>query len=72
MAPVVGAALAGLLGLTGVGRNAAIVVSAMPAAVVTTVLAMEFDLDSSFVTSVVFVSTLVSPLTLAVLISVLK
>ena len=38
----------------------------------TTVLAMEFDLDSSFVTSVVFVSTVISPVTLALLIAFLK
>ena len=44
----------------------------MPAAVVTTVLALEFDLDSSFVTSVVFISTLLSPLTLVLLIAYLK
>ena len=58
--------------MTGVARDVAIVVSAMPAAVVTTVLALEFDLDSAFVTSVVFVSTLLSPLTLVLLIAYLK
>jgi predicted permease len=44
----------------------------MPAAVVTTVLALEFRLDSSFITSVVFVSTLLSPFTLVLLIGWLK
>jgi predicted permease len=72
VAPVVGLGLATVLGLAGIARDTAIVVSAMPAAVVTTVLAMEFDLDSSFVTSVVFVSTLLSPLTLVFLIAWLK
>jgi predicted permease len=72
VAPVVGLSLSALLGMTGMARNVAIVVSAMPAAVVTTVLAMEFDLDSAFVTSVVFLSTLLSPLTLVLLIAYLK
>jgi hypothetical protein len=72
VAPVIGFTLSAALGMTGVGRDVAIVVSAMPAAVVTTVLALEFDLDSAFVTSVVFVSTLLSPLTLVLLIAYLK
>ena len=44
----------------------------MPAAVITTVLALEFDLDASFATSVVFLTTLLSPITLVVLIAYLK
>lgn len=72
VAPLIGMALTVVLGLSGIARDTAIVVSAMPAAVVTTVLAMEFDLDSSFVTNVVFVSTLLSPLTLVFLIAWLK
>jgi len=36
----------------------------MPTAVLTTVLATEFDSQPSFVTTVVFVTTLLSPLTL--------
>jgi len=72
VAPVIGITLSALLGMTSLARDVAIVVSAMPAAVVTTVLALEFDLDSAFVTSVVFVSTLLSPLTLVLLIAYLK
>jgi predicted permease len=72
VAPVIGLTLSTLLGMTGVARSVAIVVSAMPAAVVTTVLALEFNLDSAFVTSVVFVSTLLSPITLVLLIAYLK
>lgn len=72
VAPVIGITLSALLGMTGVARSVAIVVSAMPAAVITTVLALEFDLDSAFVTSVVFVSTLLSPLTIVLLIAYLK
>jgi predicted permease len=72
VAPFVGMALSSILGMSGAARQAAIVVSAMPAAVVTTVLALEFDLDSSFVTSIVFLSTLLSPVTLVLLIAYLK
>jgi len=72
VAPMAGAALTALLGMTGLARAVAIIVSAMPAAVVTTVLALEFDLDSDFVTSVVFVSTLLSPISLVALIAYLK
>jgi predicted permease len=72
VAPVIGLSLTMALGMTGLARSVAIVVSAMPAAVVTTVLATEFDLDSAFVTSVVFVSTLLSPVSLVLLIAYLK
>lgn len=72
VAPAIGALLTGLLGLDGVARSAAIVIAAMPAAAVTTVLAVEFDLDTSFVASVVFLSTLISPMTLTLLIAYLK
>lgn len=41
----------------------------MPAAVITTVLALEFNLDAEFSTSLVFVTTLLSPGTLVLLIA---
>jgi predicted permease len=72
VAPLTGITLSYFLGLTGAARDAAIVLASMPAAVVTTVLALEFRLDSSFITSVVFVSTLLSPFTLVLLIGWLK
>jgi predicted permease len=72
LCPLIGIGLSHLLGLSGASRQAAIVLASMPAAVVTTVLALEFDLDSSFVTSVVFVSTVLSPVTLVFLIAYLR
>jgi predicted permease len=72
VAPLIGFSLSAALGMTGVARDVAIVVSAMPAAVVTTVLTLEFDLDSTSFISVVFVSTLLTPLTLVLLIAYLK
>jgi predicted permease len=44
----------------------------MPTAVVTTVLALEFDVEPSFVTNVVVVTTALSPLTLTLLIAFLQ
>jgi predicted permease len=44
----------------------------MPVAVVTTILALEFDVAPAFVTSVVFASTVLSPLTLTPLIAYLQ
>lgn len=70
-APFVALGLTWLLGLTGPGRQAAVVLASMPTAVVTTILALEFDTAPTFVTNVVFVTTLLSPFTLAPLIAYL-
>jgi hypothetical protein len=62
--PLVGLLLAIPFGLSGAAWQGNISQTAMPAAVTTTVLATEYKLDSSLVTAIVFVSTLLSPLTL--------
>ncbi len=72
LAPFVALGLAAVLGITGPARQAAVILSSMPVAVVTTILALEFELAPEFVTSAVFVSTLASPLTLAPLIAYLS
>jgi predicted permease len=72
VAPVIGVALTMVLGLSGVARQVAIMCASMPAAVITTVLALEFDLDPSFATSAVFLSTILSPFTLVLLIAYLQ
>ena len=71
-APLVALGLAGLLGVSGPAKQAAVVLSSMPVAVVTTILALEFELAPEFVTSAVFVSTIASPLTLTPLIAYLR
>jgi hypothetical protein len=71
-APFVALGLAALLGITGGARQAAVILSSMPVAVVTTILALEFELAPEFVTSAVFVSTIASPLTLTPLIAYLS
>jgi predicted permease len=72
IAPAIAFGLTWLLGLTGVARQTAILEASMPAAVMTTVLALEFDLDAAFSTSVVFFTTLLSPITLVLLIAYLQ
>ncbi|HLK47729.1 MAG TPA: AEC family transporter [Bryobacteraceae bacterium] len=72
VAPFVALGLSAVLGVTGAARQAAVILSSMPVAVVTTILALEFELAPEFVTSAVFVSTLASPLTLAPLIAYLS
>jgi hypothetical protein len=69
---ILGLVLAHFVGLTGAARQAGIIQSAMPVAVVTTILAAEFQVEPAFVTSVVFLSTILSPLTLTPLIALLK
>ncbi|MBZ5497371.1 MAG: AEC family transporter [Acidobacteriia bacterium] len=69
--PLVALLLARVIGLSGLARQAAVLQSAMPAAVVATILAVEYDLDVPLVTGTVVVTTLLSPLTLTPLIAYL-
>jgi predicted permease len=70
-APLVALGLAALLGLSGPARQAGVILASMPVAVVTTILALEFEIAPEFVTNAVFISTLLSPLTLTPLIAYL-
>jgi predicted permease len=72
VAPLIAIGLTSILGITGPAQQAAVILSSMPVAVVTTILALEFGLAPDFVTASVFVSTLASPLTLVPLIAYLK
>lgn len=67
--PLVGVLVATLLGLQGLNRSTSIVEASMPTAVFAIVLATEFDLQPTAVTSIVLLSTLLSPLTVAASIS---
>jgi malate permease and related proteins len=62
--PIIGFIFTGLLGIKGSARQAGIVDSALPTAVMTTILASEYDLDPPLVTSIVFITTILSPLTM--------
>ena len=62
--PAAGFLLAALFGFRGPMWQGNVIESAMPAAVTTTVLAAEYGLDTSLVTAMVFLGTILSPLTL--------
>jgi predicted permease len=68
LGPVVGILLADAFGMQGHTRQANVLDAAMPAAVATTVLATEYQLEPSLVTAIVFLGTILSPLTLTPLI----
>lgn len=71
IAAVLAGVLATLMGLQGLTRQVCIVEASMPTAVMAVVLAVEFDAEPHFVTSVVFVSTLASLITLTILLSLI-
>ncbi len=70
--PIVGLIVVTMLGLNGLGRATSIIESSMPTAVITIVLATEFDLQPTAVTSIVLLSTLLSPFTVAATIGILS
>jgi predicted permease len=72
ISPLLALGLVNVLGLSGAARQAAMIEASMPTAVVTTILALEYEVVPSFVTSVVFVSTLLSPVTVTLLIALLR
>lgn len=69
---VIGVIVASLIGLEGLSRSTSLIELSMPTAVIMTVIATEFDVRPPVVTSIVVLSTLISPITLATIISVLN
>ncbi len=67
----VGLLLAPLFGLKGLAYKAGVLESSMPTAVLSTILATEYDAEPVFVTTAVIASTLLSPLTLTPLLLIL-
>ena len=72
LTPLAAFGIAHLIGLEGAAFQAGVLQASMPTAVVTTILALEFNVLPNFVTSVVCVTTLLSPLTLTLLIAFLR
>jgi hypothetical protein len=68
LAPLVGLLLASLFGLEHTAQQGGVLEASMPAAVATTVVATEYKLEPSLVTAIVFLGTVLSPLTLTPLI----
>ena len=69
--PLVAVLVAGLVGLQGLSRSVGIIEASMPTAVITIILATEFELQPTAVTSIVIGSTLLSPITLSLMITLL-
>lgn len=69
--PLLTLALLPLFGLSGAARQAIVLEAAMPTAVTTTLLATEFNAEPPFVSAVVFVTTILTPLTLTPLLAYL-
>lgn len=70
-APLLALAFSIPFGLQGAARQAGVSEAAMPTAVMATVLGTEFDVEPAFITTVVTLTTLLSPLTLTPLLAVL-
>jgi predicted permease len=64
IAPLGALLIAALFGFKGIVRQGVVTQASMPSMVSTTVLATEYHLDSKLVTAVIFISTILSPLTL--------
>jgi predicted permease len=71
LSPVLAAGLVLLLGLDTPAAIAVIMQASMPVAVVTIILATEFELNRQLSLSLILVSTLISPVTLSLLILLL-
>jgi len=72
IAPLVAFGLAGLFGLALPARQAVVLEASMPAAVITTLIAIEFQAEPKLVTGAVVLSTLISPITLSIVIALLQ
>ncbi len=71
ISPFIAVFIAGVMGLSGLGHSVAIVEAIMPTAAISIVVANEFDMNPTAVTSIVTISTLLSPFTIAIAITIL-
>lgn len=71
VSPVVALAMASLFQLQGPAYQAGVTEASMPTAVMTTVLATEFEIEPALISTVVTMTTLLSPLTLTPLLAYL-
>ncbi len=72
VAPLVALGLVLVLGLNGLSRQVGVLEASMPSAVMSIVLATEYDVEPAFVSAAVFTSTLASAFTLTPLLAILK
>jgi predicted permease len=71
VAPVLMLLLARVFAISGPARQASVLQAGMPTAVLTTMLATEFEVEPALVTATVFLTTLLSPITLTPLLAFL-
>lgn len=71
ISPLLAIAIAPIFSITGIAYQAGVLESAMPTAVLCTVLATEYDVEPVFVTTAVVATTLFSPLVLTPLLAYL-
>ncbi|MFN2220463.1 MAG: AEC family transporter [Anaerolineae bacterium] len=71
VSPALAFLFASLVGLAGIARDVTVLQSAMPTAVITTILATEFDSDPPFAALCVLATTLLSLPTLTILLNLL-
>jgi hypothetical protein len=69
--PAIAFVLVRLMGFQGPALQASLIEAAMPTAVLTSVLALEFDVEPDFVSGTILASTLLSPLTITPLLAIL-
>jgi predicted permease len=72
VSPALAYLLAPLFNLTGDAFNAGVVEAATPTAVLTSIIALEFDVEPDFVTGAILTTTLLSPFTITPLLAVLS
>lgn len=72
LAPLIAIVCASLLSLDGAARSAFILQAGMPTAVLTLILAYEFDTDRDLALNLIMTTTLLSPISLTVLIYLLQ
>lgn len=70
-APLIALAITTLLAISGLERDVLIVQAAMPTAVITSVVATEYNVAPSLVATVIFVCTAISMVTLSLILSIL-
>ena len=71
LSPLLAWVIAPFFHLPELAKNASIIEAGMPSAVLTSILALKFDAEPEFVTGVVFLTTLLSPFTLTLLLTLL-
>ncbi len=72
IAPLVALPVAWLTGVQGIAYQACMLEASTPSGVTAAILALEYDLEPEAVTGTIFVSTLLSGITLSVLISLIR